>query len=116
MEIKKNVLADTSASWDENPLPPYPDGQPHVTVLDIEIPAGACLAMHYHPMVNAGVVTQGTLTVVSADGHRRHFHKGEAIVELVDKPHYGVNEGDQPVRLIMFYAGAEHQPLSLPAD
>lgn len=116
MKIRKNVLADTSVSWDDEPLPLYPEGQPHVTVMDIEVPVGARLAMHYHPMINAGVVMQGTLTVVAANGQRRHFHKGEAIVEIVDKPHYGINEGSEPVRLIMFYAGTEHQPLSLPAD
>lgn len=85
-----------------------------IEVLDIEIAPGARLALHTHPVINAGVVIRGRLTVVSSEGKERTFSAGEAIVEMVHKPHYGENRGDEPVRLVLFYAATPGQPLSQP--
>lgn len=111
-EAKMIPLAGSSSSWDGTPLPAYPAGAPHISIVRVGIPPHARLAMHSHPVINAGMVLRGALTVVAADGAERTFRAGEAIIELVGRPHYGENRGSEPVELVMFYAGAGNLPLS----
>jgi quercetin dioxygenase-like cupin family protein len=67
--------------------------------------------MHKHPVINAGVVLQGKLTVITKDGKQLTLNSGDAIVELVNKWHYGINQDTVPVKLIMFYVGEVGTPL-----
>ncbi len=106
-------LAETSHSWDGSTLPAYPIGTPKVTVLKITIPPKTQLDMHKHPIINVGVLTKGELTVVKETGETLTLHAGEAIVELVNAYHYGVNEGDIDAEIIVFYAGDETTPVSI---
>ena len=75
------------------------------------IASGVRLPMHKHPVINAGVIQQGQLTVIAKDGKQLILNAGDSIVELVDQWHYGVNQGSVPVKLIMFYAGEVGVPL-----
>lgn len=109
-------VAGSSASWDGTLLPPYPPGQPHVTILRGTIRPGTRLDLHTHPVINAGFVLRGELTVVAANGMERTFRAGEGIVEMVGTPHYGENRGDEPVELILFYAGTEGRPFTEAMD
>ena len=106
-------LAKSTKSWDGAYLPHYPAGQPEVTILRIRIPAGAELDMHYHPVINAGVLLKGELTVVAEDGKILHLRAGDSIVELVNKKHYGKNEGPETAEIIVFYAGIENKPVTV---
>lgn len=90
------LLAETAVSWDGNPLPAYPEGQPKITVLRITVPPGTSLPSHRHPVINAGVLLEGELTVVTEEEELFHLKAGQAIVEVVDKWHYGRNDGDVP--------------------
>lgn len=112
--VVMTALADSSSSWDGEVLPAYPAGTPKVSIRRVTIPPQARLAMHTHPVINAGIVLQGELTVVSERGDVRVFRTGDTIVELVGTAHYGENRGDEAVDLVMFYAGAEGLPLSEP--
>lgn len=106
-------LAKSAKSWDGAYLPYYPEGQPEVTILRIRIPAGAELDVHYHPVINAGVLLKGELTVVAEDGKILHLKAGDSIVELVNKKHYGKNEGTETAEIIVFYAGIENKPITV---
>lgn len=108
-------LAKATQSWDGNPLAAYPQDQPEITILRISIPPGTRLDTHSHPVINAGVLTSGQLTVVTTDGKTLHLKAGDAIVEVVNTLHYGVNEGDVPAEIIVFYAGAVGTPITIPA-
>lgn len=110
-EIKVTQILKAAKQWDGSPLPPYPSKNPEITILSYEIPPGIRLPMHKHPVINAGVVLQGKLTVITKDGKQLILNSGDSIVELVDKWHYGVNQGISPVKLIMFYAGEVGVPL-----
>ena len=110
-EIKVTQILKAAKQWDGSPLPPYPSKNPEITILSYEIPPGIRLPMHKHPVINAGVVLQGKLTVITKDGKQLILNSGDSIVELVDKLHYGVNQGVLPVKLIMFYAGEVGVPL-----
>ena len=112
-QIDVQELAKTTMSWDGQTLPAYPEGQPEVTILHITIPPGATLHRHKHPVINAGVLIRGELTVVTEDDEILHLKAGEAIVEVVDKWHYGINSGDEPAEIIVFYAGVEGWPVSV---
>lgn len=101
------VLAKSTTSWDGGNLPAYAEGSPEVLVLKIEIPPGFTLPLHRHPVINAGVLLAGELTVTTEDGSSLHLSAGEAIVEVVDTWHSGRNDGDVPATIIVFYAGIE---------
>lgn len=112
-KILKDCVVESSESWDGAALPHYPSTMPQVTILRITIPPHAKLAMHRHPVINAGLVLRGDLTVIPKAGGERTFHAGEGIVEMVGKLHYGENRGEEPVELVMFYAGTAGVPLSV---
>ena len=111
--VKVDVLAKTSSSWDGSSLPDYPKGKPEITILRVTIPPGVQLAVHKHPVINAGVLLKGELTVVTKDNKILHLKAGDPIVEVVNKWHYGKNEGHKPAEIILFYAGIVGTPISI---
>ncbi|MES2818275.1 MAG: cupin domain-containing protein [Pseudomonadota bacterium] len=106
-------LAKTTRSWNGATLPAYPSGQPEISILRITIPAGAKLPVHIHPVINAGVLVSGQLTVITGDGKTLHLSAGDAIVETVDTLHYGVNQGSVPAQIIVVYAGVIDKPITV---
>jgi quercetin dioxygenase-like cupin family protein len=103
--ISVNVLAKTDSSWDGNKLPDYAKGEPEVIILKINIPPGSVLPLHKHTVINAGVLLRGELTVVTEDEKVLYLKSGDSIVEVVDKWHFGRNDGNVPAEIIVFYAG-----------
>ena len=108
--VKK--LVKTTQSWNGKFLPTYPQGQPEVTILRIIIPAGAQLDIHSHPVINAGVLISGQLTVVTTDGKTLYLKAGDPIVEVVNTLHYGMNQRNVPAEIIVFYAGVVGMPIT----
>jgi quercetin dioxygenase-like cupin family protein len=111
--VQTEVLAKSTLSWDGSHLPDYPKGPPEVTILKIKIPPGVQLPLHTHPVINAGVLLSGELTVITEEKNILHLKAGESIVEVVDKWHYGKNEGDKTAELIVFYAGVSDTPITV---
>ncbi|GAB6095222.1 hypothetical protein JCM14469_14740 [Desulfatiferula olefinivorans] len=114
--VTSEVLAKTGQSWDGQALPPYPSGTPEITMLRITIPPGTTLPLHHHPVINAGVLLSGELTVITDNNQTLHLRSGEAIVEVVNTPHYGRNDGDRPAVIVVFYAGTQGKPLTVPDE
>lgn len=106
-------LAKTPVSWNGSPLPNYPNGTPEVTILRITIPPHTALPVHKHPVINAGVLLSGELTVVSENNETLRMKAGDSIVELVNQWHHGVNEGDDPAVILVFYAGEIDTPITI---
>ena len=105
-------LIKTSESWDGAPYAPYPLGPPEITVLKIIIPANTALGWHTHPMPNVAYVMSGELFVETRDGkHKLLLKPGQVLPEVVQTEHRGTS-GNQPVELIVFYAGGKGMPLS----
>lgn len=111
--VTVDVLAKTTSSWNGATLPFYPSGQPEVTILKITIPPHFQLPLHQHPVINAGVLLQGELTVATKGGKIHHLKAGDPIVEVVNTWHYGINEGDEPAEIIVFYAGIKGEPVTI---
>jgi quercetin dioxygenase-like cupin family protein len=107
------TLVKSTRSWDGSTLPAYMNGQPEITILRITIPPGARLPTHDHPVINAGVLLRGKLTVVTETGKTLHLEAGDPIVEVVGTWHYGMNEGETPAEIIVFYAGVEGTPITV---
>ena len=107
------TLAETNTSWNGAKLPKYPDGDPKVKILKITIPPKSELPRHSHPVINAGVLLKGELTVVDENENVLYLKAGDAIVELVNTVHYGKNEGDIPAEIVVFYVGTEDTPVTV---
>jgi quercetin dioxygenase-like cupin family protein len=112
-KITVETVAKSSKSWDGESLPDYPKGKPEVTILRIKIPPGAELEIHEHPVINSGYLVSGELTVIAKDNKTLHLKAGDSIVELVNKKHYGKNEGTEIAEIIVFYAGVENKPITI---
>ncbi|MBN1547274.1 MAG: cupin domain-containing protein [Syntrophaceae bacterium] len=111
--VQVDVLAKSGLSWDGKKLPAYVTGAPEITILRIKIPPGVQLPLHEHPVINAGVLLSGELTVITELNETLHLKAGEAIIEVVGKWHYGKNEGHETADIIVFYAGTPDQPITV---
>lgn len=110
--IEKEVLLQSSASWDGTPYASYPQGRPELTLLKLKIPANTELKWHTHPIPNAAYILAGELTVEARDsGQTRVLKQGQTLAEMVNTVHRG-KTGDSPVELIVFYAGSPGIALS----
>ena len=112
-DVTVETLVKTSKSWDGVVLQSYMQGSPEVTILKITIPPKTKLALHEHPIINAGVLLKGELTVTTENGEILHLKEGEAIVEVVNKWHYGENTGDTDSIILVFYAGIKNTPITI---
>lgn len=112
-QVRVDVLVKSNSSWNGETLPSYPAGKPEITILRIEIPPGFKLPRHEHPVINAGVLLKGELTVVTDDRKKLHLKAGDSIVEVVNTWHYGINEGQQPAEIVVFYAGVAGKPVTV---
>ncbi len=110
--VTVDVLAKAASSWNGETLPSYLTGQPEVTILKISIPPHIRLPLHQHPVINAGVLLKGALTVLTKDGKTLNIEAGDPIVEVVNTWHYGINEGNEPAEIIVFYAGIQGEPVT----
>ncbi len=112
-EIKVDVLAKSTQMWDGTELPDYPKDNPEITIIKVIIPPGKKLPMHKHPVINAGYVLSGKLTVYSKEGNEINLEKGDSLIELVNKWHFGKNVGDEDVEIVVFYAGQVGTPITI---
>jgi quercetin dioxygenase-like cupin family protein len=112
-DIKVTTLAKTTKSWNGKLLPKYLEGKPEITILKIIIPPKTTLPLHKHPEINAGILLKGNLRVISKDNDTLNLKQGETIVELVNTWHFGENLGNEPVEIVVFYAGVEGTPITI---
>ena len=101
------TLIKSELSWNGDSLPQYPTSNPEISILKITIPAHSELPLHYHPVINAGVLLKGELFVIDEDGNELTMKAGDPIVEVVNKKHLGRNLGDEDAEIIVFYAGSK---------
>ena len=106
-------LLQTTQAWDGTAYQGYPKGQPQITVLRIKIPAHTALHWHLHPVISTAYVVSGELTV-EKQGTNEHLtvHAGQTLSETVGTIHRGFTT-DQPVELIVFYAGEAGTPITV---
>ena len=114
--VKIEELANSTKMWDDNTLPNYPDGQPKIKVLRIQVPSGVTLPWHYHPVINAAFILQGTLELKLKDGTQKIYRQGDAVIEVVNTIHAGKALGATDVDLVVFYAGEKAMRTTVMTD
>jgi quercetin dioxygenase-like cupin family protein len=106
-------LLQSTKTWDGTAYKGYPTGQPEVTVLRIKIPPHTSLHWHYHPVISVAYIVSGELTVEKRDtGERITVRTGDVLPETVGTVHRGFTT-DNPVELIVFYAGQAGVPITV---
>ena len=111
----REVLLQTTRSWNGKPYTLYPTGQPQLTTIKLTIAPHAALPWHTHPFPNVVYVLSGTLTLHDkASGKTQVVRQGQAVGESVDDVHRG-ESGDRPTVLLITYAGTPGVPTSIPA-
>jgi quercetin dioxygenase-like cupin family protein len=112
---RRELLLQTTQSWNGKPYTHYPTGQPQLTTIRLTIAPHTALPWHTHPFPNVVYVLSGTLTLHDkASGKTQVVHQGEAVGESVDDIHRG-ESGDEPTILLITYVGTPGVPTSIPA-
>lgn len=101
------LLTESYLAWNGDSLPPYPSGKPKISMVKVTIPPHSELPHHFHPVINAGILLTGELTVVDVKGNVLEMKAGDPIIEVVNTIHNGKNKGDIPAEIVVFYSGAE---------
>jgi quercetin dioxygenase-like cupin family protein len=111
----REILLQTTQSWNGKPYTHYPTGQPQLTTIKLTIPPRTALPWHTHPFPNVVYVLSGTLTLQDkSSGKTLVVHQGQAVGESVDDIHRG-ESGDEPTVLLITYAGTPGVLTSVPA-
>ena len=112
-QIEVEQILQTTQSGDGQNYQGYPTGQAQLTVLRITIPPNTALHWHHHPVISVGYVLSGHLTIENRDtGERTIVHAGQAVAETVQTTHRGFTT-DEPVELLVFYAGQVGLPIAI---
>jgi len=112
--VKSEELVSSGSAWNGKAYEKYPEGKPHLTVMKMHFEANTTLPWHTHPMPNVAYIISGSLTIEDKETGTSHkFKAGEAFNESVDDVHRGFTT-DEPVEVIIVYAGVEGQELSEP--
>jgi quercetin dioxygenase-like cupin family protein len=112
---KREILLQTTESWNGKHYTHYPTGKPQLTTIKLTIAPHTALPWHTHPFPNVVYVLSGTLTLHDkASGKTQVVHQGQAVGESVDDVHRG-ESGDEPTVLLITYAGTPGVPTSFPA-
>jgi quercetin dioxygenase-like cupin family protein len=111
----RQVLLQTTQSWNGKPYTHYPKGKPQLTTIRVTLAPHTALPWHTHPFPNSVYVLSGTLTLRDKDsGKTLVVHQGQAAAESVNDVHRG-ESGDEPTVLLITYAGTPGVPTSVPA-
>jgi quercetin dioxygenase-like cupin family protein len=112
---QREILLQTTQSWNGKRYVHYPSGQPQLTTIKVTLAPHTALPWHTHPFPNSVYVLSGTLTLRDRyDGKTLLVHQGQAVGESVDLVHRG-ESGDEPTVLLITYAGTPGVPTSIPA-
>ena len=108
--VTAKVLTKTSVTGNGQKISYPQTDRAEVTAMTVELAPGAETGWHKHPVPVYAYVVSGNLTVELEDRKQLAFKAGDAIIEVVNTLHNGSNSGGEPVRLAVFYLGAEGVP------
>ncbi len=106
--VQAKVILKTKNTSNGQPIAYLRTDNAEVTAMTVEIPPGAETGWHTHPVPVYVYVLSGSLTVEVEGKPASVFQAGDAFVEVVHTGHCGKNVGTVPVKLAVFYTGAEN--------
>ena len=114
--VQGKVILQTETTSNGDPIAYLKTDKPKITVMTVDIAPGAKTGWHSHPMPVYAYVISGQLSVEIEGGKMAEFREGEAIIEVVNKSHNGINKGSIPVKLVVFYVGGKEIPNVIKSD
>ncbi len=102
--IRATPILRTGETWVGQDIV-YPEGDAEMSGVVIEMAPGGETGWHQHPVPSVGYVMEGELEVRFKNGDVKRLQAGEAAAEAVNVLHNGVNVGEVPVKLVIFYVG-----------
>lgn len=106
--VQAKVILKTSTTGNGASIAYLKTDQPEITAMTVDILPGAETGWHSHPVPVYAYVMSGCLTVKIEGNLSRNFNAGDVIIEVVNARHNGINNGKDPVKLIVFYTGAKN--------
>jgi len=86
----------------------YPrTGEAHVTAAIFTLEPGGKSILHKHGVPLFAYILEGELTVDYGKHGTRTYKKGDSLMEAMNVAHFSVNNGTEPVRLLVVYMGAK---------
>lgn len=114
--VTATVLEKTSETGNGQKIQFPLTDKAEITAMVVELAPGAETGWHKHPLPVYAYVVAGNLSVELEDGKQLPFRAGEVIIEVVNAFHNGRNSGSEPVKLAVFYLGAEGTPNVIKPD
>ena len=95
----------------------YPSGSPaHVSAVEITLEPGQQTGWHIHPVPLFGYILAGELTVDYGAKGKRTYRTGDGFVEAMNEAHNGRNLGQEPVKILAVFMGADGVAGTTPAS
>ena len=111
LPISSKEILNTTTSWDGDPII-YPDGDPEIKGIIIELQEGVDTGFHCHPIPNLAYMLAGQIEVEVFEGPKQVFKKGDAFEEVIHTWHKGrVLKG--PAKIVVFYVGEVDTPITI---
>ena len=101
------TLLDTRTTVLGQPIAYPTQGAAQITAAIVTLAPGQETGRHRHPVPLYGQVLSGQVTIDYDGGGSKTFRAGDAFMEAVGTWHNGRNSGDEPVRILAVYLGAE---------
>ncbi|WP_044934112.1 cupin domain-containing protein [Pseudacidobacterium ailaaui] len=86
---------------------------PEVSSVILTLPPGGKTDWMTHPVPGYIYILEGELTVEFEDGHRLHYHAGQAFMQAHTQWHRGINEGKTQMRFLAVFFGEKGTPVVL---
>lgn len=107
--VSSTLLKKTTVTANGEPIRYLATDKPEVSAVLVEIAPGRQTGWHKHSVPVYAYVLAGEISVELEQGAPLFYKTGDAFVEVVDVFHNGKNNGTEPVRLVVFYTGAQGQ-------
>ncbi|HEX5772774.1 MAG TPA: cupin domain-containing protein [Geomobilimonas sp.] len=108
--VSATVLKSSSVTGNGQKIVYPVTDKAQVTAMTVTLAPGAATGWHSHPIPVYAYVVEGKLDVELEGGQVITYRSGDAIIEVVNTLHNGINQGSEAVRLVVFYTGAEDTP------
>jgi len=106
------ALLNTQTTVLDQPIAYPTQDAARITAVIVTLAPGEETGRHRHPVPLYGQVLSGQVTI-DYDGHgSKTFQAGDAFMEAVGTWHNGRNSGDEPLRILAVFMGAEGIPNS----